>query len=330
MTNAAPITDLDRYLVALNGALAVGLRSRSRILEEAGEHLYEAALAEHQGMAAQIERRETPVAPGETLWTEAQRRAIAAFGSPEEVAAGFQHGRLGAFDRRLAQADVRFERWLGRRPVLAGTVWAATTSLAWVALGAAIIAIGSLFDVGAGRGVNVMLPLAAASVFWFCLRMTSVLRGSAVAGWRGLVLWQPAAFRLVALRDWGGYLFFIGFVMLTDPMSFIELTGAWIGLALAVELAARLGRRTGHGVRWSAYGDDPDENWSRYMSGVFASAIITLSLIVLASSSVGLAAALALLLAGFTATIALVRRLAWNSSVKRNWGRTYAARAAAR
>lgn len=341
MTEPRAIDDINRYLAELNSALAVGLRSRSRILEEACEHLYEAAMAEHEELLAQIERRELPARPGEALWAEAQRRAIAAFGSPEEVASGFQSGPLGVLDRHLAAADARFEGWVARRPVLAGTVWAAVTSLAWVALGVAISLVGYLFGIGyavridalitPGHTVDVLSLFVWIGVVYFCMRMVYVLRGNLAAGglacWRGLPLKQPRAVRLVALRDWLGYMFFMGYVLLTHPMSFIQLTAAWIALALVVELAARLARRMGRGAGWSVYGADPDENWSRYVSGLWTSAGVTLTLIVVVSGPSGLALALALLLAAVTGTTALLRRLGWNSSVKRSWGRTYEARA---
>ena len=329
MTTPRPLRDVNAYLAELNDALAVGMRSRSRILEEVGEHLYEAASSEHQELVAQTERGELPAQPVEVLWTEAQRRAIASFGTPEEVASGFQTGPLGAVDGRLAAADARFEALLGRRPVLAGTIWAVATSLVWVAIGVAICVAGGLFDVG--YAVNVLPSLAIISVLFFCVRMVLVLRklpAGGVATWRGLPLRQPKGLRLIALRDWLGYAFFMGYVLLTDPMSYTELTGVWFGLALVVEVAARLARRSGHAAGWSAYGCDPDENWARYVSGLWTSTAITLVLIVVTSSSLALAGALSLLLVGFAGTTALVRRLAWNSSVRRSWGRTYKARAA--
>ncbi len=330
MTEPRPTDELNSYLAALNAALGVGLRSRSRILEEAGEHLYQAALAEHEELHAQLARRERPVRPNAELWAEAQRRTLAAFGSAEKVAAGFENGPLGALDTRLGLADARVERWLGRRPVLAGTIWAAATSIPWLVLGVAISAVGALF--GVGHTANVLMVFVPVSVLFFCCRTVCVLRRKlptgGVATWRGLIQ-QPRALRLVALRDWCGYFFFVGYATLTDPMSFMQLLAAWIGLALVVELAARLARRAGHGAGCSAYGSDPDENWSRYSSGLWTSTGITLTLIGLTSGPSGLAGALGLLLVGATGTTALARRLAWNSSVKRNWGRTYEARAAA-
>jgi len=326
MTQPRPLDNLNAYLAALNAALAVGVKSRSRILEEAGEHLYQAARAEHADLVAQVERGERP-AIGDALWTEAQARAIAAFGSPEKVASGFEKGLLDTLDKRVALLDAGFETWLERRPLVAGTIWAAVTSLAWVVLGAAIFAVGSLFEIG--YAINVLMPFVFVAAAYFCLRMVFVVRRSVVASWRGLPLFQLPGWRLVALRDWVGYLFFIGYIMLTDPMSFTGLMSLWMGLAIVVEVGVRLARRAGRAAGWSAYGEDPDENWAKYMTGLWTSATITLSLIALQTSSLGLTVALGLLLVAVTGTVALARRLAWNSSVKRNWGRTYAAHAAA-
>lgn len=327
MTAPRPTDNLDAYLAALNAALAMGVRSRSRVLEEAGEHLYEAALAEHEQLVAQVERGERP-ARGDALWSEAQAGAIAAFGSPDKVACEFQEGPLAGLDKRIGLVDEHFEAWLRRRPILTGTIWAAATSLAWVALGIAIFAVGRLFDVG--YAMNVLMPFVLLSVVFFCVRLVFVFRRTVVACWRGLPLFQLPGLRLVALRDWVGYFFFTGYVTLTDPMRFTQLISSWMALALVVEAAARIARRCGHGGGWGAYGEDPDENWSKYMTGLGTSAAITILLIALESSAFGLGAALGLLLVAVTATTALVRRLAWNSSVKRNWGHTYQARAAAR
>lgn len=161
---------------------------------------------------------------------------------------------------------------------------------------------------------------------WHVLRR---LPAGGAATWRGLPLRQPKGLRLVALRDWLGYWFFLGYVLLTNPMSFAHLMFAWVGLALVVELAARLARRRGRAGGWGAYGGDPDENWSRYASGLWTSAGITALLILVTASSLALAGALSLLLVGFAATTVLIRRLAWNSAVKRCWGRTFEQRAAA-
>lgn len=335
---SGPLDNVNAYLAELNGALAVGLRSRSRILEEVGEHIYQAASAEHERLLAQMQREEIPVQPVEAVWAEAQRRAITSFGAPKDVAAGFQTGPLGAVDSRLALADARFEAALRRRPVLAGTIWAAATSLAWVAVAAAICAAGGLFAAGYAAQhhpalaiVGVLVTFALISLLFFCIRMWHVLRklpAGGVATWRGLSF-KNAPGGLVALRDHLGYMFFIGYALLTNPVSATRLMAVWIGVASVVELAARFARRRGRAGGWGAYGDDPDENWSRYVFGLWTSVAITALLILVTASSLALAGGLSLLLVGFAATTVLIRRLAWNSAVKRCWGRTYERRAAA-
>ncbi len=85
------------YLVALNAALEVGLRNRRRILSEVADHLCQAA-QEH------LRRGADP--------REAQQLAIVAFGSPEQVAARFEAGLVGALDRRLALSARWVHHWL--------------------------------------------------------------------------------------------------------------------------------------------------------------------------------------------------------------------------
>lgn len=103
----------------------------------------------------------------------------------------------------------------GCRPLLGGTIWAAATSLALVVLALAIVGVGALF--GVGYLTNVMLPLGAASIIAFSLRMTYVLRGGCSSGgpWaRCGIGFDP---RLpVAFRDFVPLIFFMGFMMLND------------------------------------------------------------------------------------------------------------------
>lgn len=160
--------DIKLYLAALNHELEVGLRSRARILVEVGEHLQQAADDVHAKLRAEAERHPPATAPTEAPWVTAQRRAIAPFGSPEEVAAGFEGGRLEALDKRLALIDASMERWVGRRPLLGGTIWAAVTSLVFVAMGLAITGVGALF--GVGYFVNVMMPAGIQSALAFLIR----------------------------------------------------------------------------------------------------------------------------------------------------------------
>lgn len=91
-----PLT-LTEYLASFNACLELGLRSRRRIFLEVCDHLSE---------LVEIELRDG--VPG----AEAERRAIAAFGSPEEVARSFQAGLAGAIDKRLAVSTRRLHRWM--------------------------------------------------------------------------------------------------------------------------------------------------------------------------------------------------------------------------
>jgi hypothetical protein len=321
--------DIKLYLAALNHALAVGLRSRARILVEVGEHLQQAADDVHAELLVEAERHTPATAPAEELWVTAQRRAIAPFGSPEEVAAGFEGGRLEALDKRLALIDASMERWVGRRPLLGGTIWAAVTSLMFVAMGLAIVGVGALF--GVGYFTNVMMTMGFASALAFVIRITYVLRGDFSAGG----VWARCGIGFdsrmpVAFRDFVPLMFFMGYMMLTDPMSFTLSLLNWLTLVLVVELAVRLARRKGHSGGWSAYDrDDPDANWSRYLTGLWTATAITLALMVIGSGVTGLVGALGLLLLAVTGMTVFVRRLALNSAVKRNWEKMYGGSAAA-
>ncbi len=88
---------LTEYLASLNACLELGLRSRRRIFLEVCDHLSE---------LVEIERRDG------VHRAEAERRAIAAFGSPEEVARSFQAGLAGAIDKRLAVSTRRLHGWM--------------------------------------------------------------------------------------------------------------------------------------------------------------------------------------------------------------------------
>lgn len=108
-----PFSPANEYLADFNAALQVGLGNRSRILTEVEEHLHEATMAHWTAMLKERERTDLDARRSdEELWVEAQRRAVAAFGSPEEVAASFESGLLGALDRRVAIATQRLDMWL--------------------------------------------------------------------------------------------------------------------------------------------------------------------------------------------------------------------------
>jgi hypothetical protein len=80
---------ISRYLAELDAELRVGRRLRARILAEAADHLHEAT-------ARELERG-TPTA-------EAERRAVEAFGRPEDVAGRFHEQLAAASAHRSAVA----------------------------------------------------------------------------------------------------------------------------------------------------------------------------------------------------------------------------------
>ncbi len=143
MTGPETIRD---YMGALNASLEVGLRSRRSILRELYDHLCQAAYEElHRGETEQ----------------EAQRRAIAAFGSPQEVAAGFESGLAGQIDKRLAIVARRVDVWMAQHP------WsgAALRIGFFLPAAAAIAAVGAAFG-AVEPGLQVAAALLQAVSWW--------------------------------------------------------------------------------------------------------------------------------------------------------------------
>jgi len=152
------------YMGAFNAALEVGLRSRRRIVLEVYDHLRQAADEE--------------LGRGETE-EEAQRRAIATFGSPEQVAAGFQSGRLGSLDRRLALTATRLDVWMARHP------WggAVLRTALFVPAAALIAGLGLAFAVP-DLGLDVAIGIVGAGT-WLSLYLGALawkLRGRPESG----------------------------------------------------------------------------------------------------------------------------------------------------
>ena len=145
MTGPETIRD---YMGALDASLEVGLRNRRSILRELYEHLCQAAYEE-------LRRGETE--------QEAQRRAIAAFGSPQEVAAGFESGLAGQIDKRLAVMSRRLDVWMAQHP------WsgAALRIVFFLPAAAAIAAVGAAL--GAPVGPDATFLLGGAS--WWSLHL---------------------------------------------------------------------------------------------------------------------------------------------------------------
>ena len=152
------------YLACFNAALEVGVRSRRLIFLEVSDHLRE--------------RFERELREGASD-TEAARRAITAFGPPEEVARSFQAGLLGALDRQLALRTRRLHGWMGAHR------WGAVaTKLALVTL-----IFGAFASVGMLAGARNPLfgPLSFLSYGWMwvlCFSPQAPLRGRIRARFR--------------------------------------------------------------------------------------------------------------------------------------------------
>lgn len=161
------------YLAALNAALEVGLRSRRRILSEVNQHLHDAAMAQWTAMVKEAERRGED-GDSEELWIEAQRRAVAAFGSAQEVAASFESGLLGALDRRLAVTARRIDEWMARRPWGGGALRIALA----LAVALALAAVSAPFDPSASSASLVERLLGPGSLFLTYGTLWALYRGA--------------------------------------------------------------------------------------------------------------------------------------------------------
>ncbi len=162
---------IGEYLADFNAFLEVGFRSRRRIFLEVSDHLW-------QAVARELEAGASPAV--------AERRAAAAFGSPEEVARSFEAGLVGALDKRLAVTTRRIHRWMTRHPWGAAVIKAAVV----------VLILGVVASVGAFVGAND--PLGALWSFLFigigwvlCFSPQAPLRGrlqgrSLAAPWRRL------------------------------------------------------------------------------------------------------------------------------------------------
>ncbi len=293
------------YVLALGASLEFGLRSRRRILLEVYDHLCQAADEE-------LRRGETE--------EEAQRRAIAAFGSPEEVAARFEAGLLGALDRRLALSARWLHRWTAKRPSRVAVVWMALG----VFVAAAVAAVGASF--GASDLDN------AAGSF--------VGTGAAFALMCTIV---PSRRRRIqaGVRDWEHELtiFFLipasgGFVMMLGGS---DLGGLFVGLAAGALVLVTffletviegVVTRVARGYAEPAEDDDrqawsADHPWRAALAWVAPLPLGLLALIVVYPGPGGLRVALAVLVGAMTALAAAAVRLEQSRQEKETYQHAY-------
>lgn len=329
-----PSSPAVEYLATFNTALQVGLRNRSRILDEVHQHLHEATMAQWTAMLEEAERRGGGArSSDEELWAEAQRRAVVAFGSPEEVAASFASGLLGAFDRRVAITARRLDLWLAH-PLRGAVLRVALVLMAY----AVVVALAELFD--ARR------PLAGtAQAVLFGGIVLALARGAQAYGLRGRP--EPgfrARLRIAKLRPgWplstcvrdepftpatiGVFSFFV----LSSALSILPeslygktpflRTILLFGVALLVLAVVLLGER----VAAQAARDYPGESeadkrrtwradhpWSAIFLRTLPLPLSGLALLVLSGPWLGPRLALGVLLVGVTALLAVGMRLAQN------------------
>ena len=283
---------IGEYLAALNASLEVGLRSRRRIFLEIVDHLSQATQEQVRGGASR---------------QEAERRAIAAFGSPQEVAARFEAGFVGALDRRLALGARWLHRWMTQRPSRVAVVWLALGTVLAVVVGA----LGTFF--GARH------PLLAATAFLAAGTVWALMQIVLPSGRRRL---------RAAMRDWK--LQSTGFFAYPTGVAYITMVhgagpsftwrliaaitlvyGLWFLAGWAAERAVRCAARRCAGPTeddrrqaWSA-----DHPWCAAVSDVVPLPLGSVALIAVYPGPVALRVALAVLVAIIAALAIGVVRL---------------------
>ena len=282
---------IDGYLADLNAVLEVGLRSRRRILTEVADHLCQAT-------QEQLRRG--------TDQREAQRRAIAAFGSPQEVAARFEAGLIGTLDRRLALSVRWTHHWLTQHragpPVF--------TVIVSVLFAAAFAVVGTAFDRDALRAATV--SLAAGTVFAALFvsrsharRLRDITASDTATVLVPLLFLYPAVVSCLVLLD-GEHSFTVQWLG-----SFTLVWALWCVSQPVIERAIRCAARRCTGPT----DEDRRRAWSvahPWWSAVAGVAPLPLGLVVLMAvhpSPVALRVALVALMAAMTALAAVAVRL---------------------
>lgn len=156
---------INAYLAELNACLELGFRSRLRVFREVVDHFA-------QAVSKEVDDGASPAV--------AERRAIAAFGSPEEVARSFEAGLVGALDKRLALSTRRIRGWMASHAWGAAAIKAAFLTMV-LAVGTAVGAVS-----GAKHPMTVLIlsPLGVWWALWF--RPQAPLRGRVGARIRAL------------------------------------------------------------------------------------------------------------------------------------------------
>ncbi len=289
------------YLAALNASLEVGLRSRRRILYEVADHLWEST-------QAKVREGDDP----KHVWAQ----EVAAFGSPEEVAAGFESDFVGTLDKRLAVIATRLDLWMAQHPWGGAGLRAALV----LALAAAIVGAGALFgtvDHAEAPAQTVLVGGALWSLYlgakaWRLRRRPEPgLRDRMRAQDRQLIDIEPwgfvgglriglglmGLFLVYAIEGLGlsFFLVFVGFFLLIEFSDLIE----WLARRGYEELAFR-----------------QHHPWSGALLQASFVPILALAAALLTPGPLGFRVALAVLVLACTALVAAVRCLAWNRDEK--------------
>lgn len=285
---------INEYLARFNACLEVGFRSRWRIFTEIADHLAQAA--EHHTAAG--------VSPG-----EAQRRAIAAFGSPETVASAFEAGLVGALDKRLGMIARRLGVWRAADP------W--SNMALFVPAAAAIVALGATFGVATAAGIAGGLLGIAAVNCWAEARDRRQTRQRVPA-----LPPHAAGARTAAQFGWVPVLWLAGLAAVAGSTTggwacVLAYQAVWVGGMGLQVLSERFGA-PGAGsfdhARWNAY--RAKHRWGAALltdaGRVMASALIALVAVLLLADRPDLKVALALTIVAIPVVVIPLRRLAFN------------------
>lgn len=319
---------INGYLAELNACLEVGLRSRRRISREVVDHLSQAMHNEREDGASA---------------TVAERRAIAAFGAPEEVAQSFESGTIGRLDKRLAVSTRRLSGWMGRHPWRAAVMKIALLTIVL----ALLAAVAAIFGAQAPLlGPSAILLVSVVWVLWFSSqaplgrRLRARITARPWRGRRGPAEQRSAGARRPVQAPGGFFIAAFSYPTLTmwlamdgdDAWSLPPLlmwTGLFGGVFFVVFLAAeRSGeavarRRSGESrkarSRWLA-----DHPWTAALVEVWCFPCLFLAgVFFLDPGPLGLRAALTVWLAAATALLVVGRRLSRSREEKQTFAREY-------
>ncbi len=287
------------YLADFNAYLEVGLRSRRRIFLEVYDHLWQ-----------RIER-ELREGAGRAV---AERRAIAAFGSPEEVARSFHAGLVGALDRRLALSTRRLQVWM------AAHRWrAAVTKIALLALASG--AAAAVAALAGARAPVFVLGLFVAGVMWMVwLGPHAPLRGRgfpARAKWPKNAPHDPDFYAAVFTAAFAGPIVIIWITMVDGSsdhfpygqfvLSMLLVLGTyWVVDGATDRAVDRVARRRAPATEDAGRGSwEAEHPWRAAFFDIWSALLASFALVLIYPAPLELRGAFAVFLAAVTALLAV-------------------------